>query len=272
MVDYTQVLFTNISPEASEIIVALLGDAGFIGFEEFEGEIKAFVDSKSFREDFIQELAISMDLTYSVITVPATNWNEVWESNFQPVIIGNFVGIRAEFHLPIENVKHEIVITPKMSFGTGHHATTSMMILQMEGIDFIGKSVFDFGTGTGILAILAERLGAARIIASDNDEWSIRNAKENFDRNKSSGILLFESDSANMSESFDVILANINKNIILANMETLSRQLSPGGVIVLSGLLAKDEDEIMATASKLKLQIIRRIIDRNWLSLRLSVA
>ena len=115
--------------------------------------------------------------------IPEANWNQVWESNFDPVIVDDFVAIRADFHEPVKGVSLEIIITPKMSFGTGHHATTYMMIEQMRELDFTGKSVFDFGTGTGVLAILAEKLGANKVIAVDNDEWSIENAEENFEKN-----------------------------------------------------------------------------------------
>jgi ribosomal protein L11 methyltransferase len=116
-------------------------------------------------------------------TIPEQNWNEEWEQNFQPVVVDDFCAVRAHFHAPISTVKHEIIITPKMSFGTGHHATTYMMMQQMQNIDFNNKSVFDFGTGTGILAILAEKCGAKEIIAIDNDEWSYKNAEENLEMN-----------------------------------------------------------------------------------------
>src|SRR5205085_7037613 len=139
---------------------------------------------------------------------------EEWEKNFERVIIDDFVAIRAPFHKPIQKVTHEIVITPKMSFGTGHHATTFMMIQQMQDVDFKNKKVLDFGTGTGILAILAEKLGATKITAIDNDEWSISNANENIKTNNCRNIQLLLSDSPMLSQKFDVILANINKSVI----------------------------------------------------------
>ncbi len=131
----------------------------------------------------LNDLTSSLQLSFSKTIIEETNWNQVWESNFDPVIVDDFVAVRAHFHEPIKNVQHEIVITPKMSFGTGHHATTYMMMQQMRELDFAGKNVFDFGTGTGVLAILAEKLGAQKVIAIDNDDWSIENADENVKRN-----------------------------------------------------------------------------------------
>src|SRR5205809_7074705 len=138
------------------------------------------------------------------------NWNSIWEENFQPVIIQNAVAIRAHFHQPITTVQHEIIITPKMSFGTGHHATTYLMLEQMTSIDFAGKSVLDYGTGTGVLSIYAEKLGAAAITAIDNDEWSINNAAENIQQNNCKKINLALGNKPPAKHIYQVELANIN--------------------------------------------------------------
>jgi ribosomal protein L11 methyltransferase len=199
-------------------------------------------------------------------TIPHQNWNEVWESNFQPVVVENFCAVRAPFHEPVQDVVHEMVIMPKMSFGTGHHATTWMMMAQMQHIDFAGKKVFDFGTGTGILAILAEKLGAERVVAIDNDEWSIENGKENAERNGCSKIGLYFASSV-PDQQFDIVLANINRNVILMHLQYLVPAIIPQGLILFSGLLADDEEDIVTACSGEGLQLLRQQSRNNWISL-----
>ncbi len=152
-----------------------------------------------------------------------------------------------------------------MSFGTGHHATTFMMIQQMRQIDFRNKNVLDFGTGTGVLAYLSEKLGAENVVAVDNDEWSIENANENIQRNDCNRINLQKAETAAMHGSFDIILANINKNVILENFHLLTKQLTRGGVLLLSGLLTKDEDEIFLIKDEYSLQLKQTTVRDNWL-------
>ena len=176
--------------------------------------------------------------------------------------------IRAQFHEPINTIEHDIIITPKMSFGTGHHATTYMMIQQMRDMDFKNKSVLDFGTGTGILAILAEKLGASNITAIDIDEWSITNAMENIEQNKSEKIKIKLS-SQIPDQTFDIILANINRNIIFQNLEFLKKAICEKGYILMSGLLKTDENEMVETCLKMNLLLIKRYEQDNWISLLL---
>lgn len=270
MAEYIQLIFENISTTQSDILIAQLSEAGYEGFEEEENSLKAFIPTDIFNEVLVKEIASSVDSTYSQSVIKETNWNEVWESNFQPVVVDDFVGIRAEFHQPIAGVEYEIVITPKMSFGTGHHATTWLMMSQMRKIDFINKQVLDFGTGTGILAILAEKLGAASIAAIDYDEWSIMNCRENILQNQAGRIEVIKADSAVLDRQFDVILANINKNVILDNLAALTKQMTPGSVLVLSGLLGEDEPEIVAATEKAGLQLLDKVKRHNWLCLKLS--
>lgn len=267
---YTQLLFQPVSAEQSDMLIAALTDTGFEGFEEQENILKAFIDSTLFNETAVQQLAQQLNVDYTTTIIEETNWNAVWESNFDPVLVEDFVAIRAHFHEPAKGVEHEIIITPKMSFGTGHHATTYMMMLQMRKIDFSGKPVFDFGTGTGVLAILAQKLGAAHIIASDNDDWSIENAAENITRNVPPLIELRKEDTAQMQQSFDIILANINKNVILENLPVLVQQLVPKGILLLSGLLVQDENDIVAACTQLGLYVDNKMEKDNWLSIRLS--
>ncbi len=268
MGNHIAITFTAIQPEQQELVIANLAHAGYEGFEENETELKAFISEAAFEPSLLKELAFKYQLTYTVQTIAAQNWNAVWESNFQPVIVDDFVAVRAHFHEAAKGVEHEIVITPKMSFGTGHHATTFMMMQQMRNIDFRHKSVFDFGTGTGVLAILAEKLGAKKILAVDNDDWSIENASENFSRNNCAAIALKKVDTAAAGKAFDIILANINKNVILDNMAVLAGQVVPGGTLLFSGLLREDEKDIVASAEKQLLVFAGAVEKDNWLCLR----
>jgi ribosomal protein L11 methyltransferase len=268
MGNYIAITFSAIQPEQQELVIANLAEAGYEGFEEKETELKAFVPEAAFEPSLLKELAFKYQLTYTVQTIAAQNWNAVWESNFQPVLVDDFVAVRAHFHEAAKGVEHEIVITPKMSFGTGHHATTFMMMQQMRNIDFRNKTVFDFGTGTGVLAILAGKLGAKKILAIDNDDWSIENAAENFSRNNCETIDLKKADTAAAGEPFDIILANINKNVILENMAVLAGQVIPGGALLFSGLLKEDEKDIVASAEKQMLVFAGRTEKDNWLCLR----
>lgn len=270
MKDHIQIEFQHITSEQSDILLAQLSSIGFEGFEEEENSLKAFILTNDFNEESLNEIATFNQLEYSKTELKETNWNAVWESNFQPVIVDEFVGIRADFHEPIMGVEHEILVTPKMSFGTGHHATTYMMIQQMKGIDFKNKSVFDFGTGTGVLAILAEKLGASNILAVDNDEWSISNTAENLERNKCRNIQLQKADDAGSGNIFDIILANINKNVIVDNLEVLSKQLAPDGVLLLSGLLSTDEADILTATLKFQLFFNEKTERNNWIALKFT--
>jgi ribosomal protein L11 methyltransferase len=233
-----------------------------IGFEQTDTHLLAYFEKDNFKSYEVNNLV--KEFTFNITSIPEQNWNAVWESNFEPVVVDDFCAIRADFHQPIKNVQHEIIITPKMSFGTGHHATTYMMIEQMSNIDFTKKRVFDFGTGTGILAILAQKLGAASITAIDNDEWSIENAKENFQKNDAHSITLYRS-SAMPKDSFDIILANINRNVLNEYASALVSILSPKGVLLVSGILKEDERVIVAAFNIL--QPIKVQQNKNWISI-----
>jgi len=243
--EYTEIILTVTDIATREILVAQLSELGFTGFEEEDSGIKAFITSADFSEVEMKAVTDNLKVNYSKSIIKDQNWNQLWESNFEPVVVDDFVGIRAEFHLPIKDVEHEIVITPKMSFGTGHHATTFMMIQLMREIDFHGHSVYDFGTGTGILAILAEKLGAQSVVAVDNDYWCIENAAENIARNQCNTIKLVKVDNAKNNKEYSIILANINKNIILDNLSFLAESIHKQGKILLSGLLKEDENDIL---------------------------
>jgi ribosomal protein L11 methyltransferase len=270
MLNHIQISFSDLQPEQQEILIAHLAEIGFESFEEKENELHAFITEDKFDESLLQVLIYKYQLTFQKELIPSKNWNEIWESQFHPVIIDDFVAIRAAFHAPVKEVQHEIIITPKMSFGTGHHATTRMMILQMRTIVFQGKSVVDLGTGTGILAILAEKLGAKRIIAIDNDDWSIENAKENLQMNHMKNIELIKASVADLPGKFDIILANINKNIILENFQKIAMNLRKGGIVLFSGLMVEDEEELLWAAEKLGLRKELTLLDNNWICVRFA--
>jgi ribosomal protein L11 methyltransferase len=266
MSNYIQLLIAPITSEASDILVAQLSELGFDGFEENEHALIAYCAESIYNAAAINEL-LEGNYSYTKELIAKINWNEEWEKNFSPVVVDDFVGVRAHFHEPISGVVHEIVITPKMSFGTGHHATTHMMMQQMRGLDFRGKKVFDFGTGTGILAILAEKLGAAEIDAIDNDEWSVENAAENISNNACTKIQLALNDNPVLLPQYDIILANINKNVILAFFDMLKTGLKPNGQLLVSGLLAEDENDIVLAANALGLKFVQIVQRDKWISL-----
>lgn len=270
MQDHIQITFTEILPEQQDWVIAHLAEAGYEGFEQEEKILKAYIPKLNYDPVLLKELAFKYQLDFNEETIKSQNWNEIWESNFQPVIVDDFVSIRAEFHQPIKTAEHEIIITPKMSFGTGHHATTCLMIQQMRKLDLTGKTVLDFGTGTGILSILAEKTGAARISAIDNDDWSITNAAENIRKNNCSKIVVENLDKVPEDQQFDIILANINKHIIVHNFPAMVQQLSPLGNLVLSGLLTEDEEDIIALARKFSLQVGEKTTQARWICIRFN--
>ena len=265
-----QVSFPDIQSGIQEELIARLSVKDYHGFEQTETELRAFIDEQSFDESVVDQVAKHYNLNYKMNLVEPKNWNSDWESSFQPVVIDKFVAIRAEFHEPHPDVRYEIIITPKMSFGTVHHATTVLMIEQMCNLELAGKRVMDFGTGTGILAILAEKMGAEKIIGIDYDDWSIENAAENLERNKCSRIELLQSDTARSTGQYGIILANINKNVILENLTLLSQQLEKGGTLLLSGLLKDDEGELRDAAVGVHLKYRLTVEKNRWIAIRFT--
>lgn len=243
--NYTQISFEDINPEQVDVLVAVLPELGFHGMEEIAGGVKAYANEGLVDLESLRAIASKMNITFSVNLIEEENWNQTWESNFDPVVIPGKIQVRAHFHEPLETVQHQILITPKMSFGTGHHPTTKMMMLAMLEIDFKGKNVIDFGTGTGILSILAIQLGAQKVYAIDNDEWSIENVKENIHLNKASGIAVMQASDLDHVEKVDIILANINKNVLIEHVQSIKSKASRPGNLIISGLLRTDYEDIL---------------------------
>ncbi|MEO6313740.1 MAG: 50S ribosomal protein L11 methyltransferase [Chitinophagaceae bacterium] len=268
----THIEFTIIVTDIAqrEMLIALLSAAGASGFEEEKDRLKAFVPEADYPGELFDKIIKDKALNYSKSLIKEKNWNAEWEADFKPVVVGSFCAIRAAFHTANSTVAHDIVVTPKMSFGTGHHATTFMMVQAMEQIEFQRKSVFDFGTGTGVLAILAEKLGASAITAIDNDDWSITNATENFNSNNCDKILLDKNQGIATYGSFDIILANINRHVILASLPLIKQHLAVHGVVLFSGLLIGDAEVVIAAAKEQQLNLERQWETGGWICLQMA--
>jgi ribosomal protein L11 methyltransferase len=267
---FIAITFSNLTAEQSDRLIAVLSEEGFEGFEEQEQTLLAYIAATSFDADRLAAVAEKERCSYVVSVVEATNWNQEWESNFSPVTIDSFLHIRADFHPVYGLTQHEIVITPKMSFGTGHHATTRLMVSEMSHLDLVDKAVFDFGTGTGVLAILAEKLGAQAVLAIDNDDWSLQNALENIQANQCSRIQLFAGDAPVLGDKMDVILANINLTILCEHMRGLVGMLKPEGQMLLSGILEQDRAALLAVCEQAGLRCLDSKQFAGWCLLRMA--
>jgi ribosomal protein L11 methyltransferase len=269
---YIKITFELKDNSLSDILVAQLSQCGFEGFEERPDSLDAFISEERLSIEDLEKIIFANGLAYTKTLIPPKNWNEEWEKNFEPVIVDDFCGIRASFHPPFTGLRHDIVITPKMSFGTGHHATTFLMIRAISTIDCKGKKMLDFGTGTGVLAILAKKCGAKKIVAIDNDDWSIENAAENIWENDCSKIILIKDNSIAQTGNFEIILANISKNVILHHLPSFRQHLTDSGVLILSGLLDKDYDEIEKEARYNNFRVFSKREKENWICLILKAA
>ncbi|WP_109831627.1 50S ribosomal protein L11 methyltransferase [Reichenbachiella versicolor] len=264
------------TPEFGEIFTAELAEIGFETFEETATGIDAYIPQENFKETdlktVIEQYASMTKVSYELEEVAKQNWNEEWEKNYDPIEVEGKCRVRATFHDPDPSFQYEIIVIPKMSFGTGHHATTYNMIkLEMEH-DFVGKSVLDLGTGTGILAIMAMKLGAKSIECTDIDEWCIENSAENFGLNDLVDIPCHLGTVNNVSfrqTEYHVVLANINKNVLLSEMQYYANLLSSGGALFLSGFYEQDIDQIKNEALKHNLSVVDSVIKNDWAALKL---
>lgn len=257
----------------NEILMAELIEIGFDSFTEEHDGILGYIQKDLFNENQLKEINLfkndEVKISYKYQEMPNINWNEEWEKNFSPINVENQVSIRAEFH-ENQNLPHEIIIQPKMSFGTGHHATTYLMIQQMLDLDFQNKAVLDMGCGTSVLAIFAKQKGAGKTVAIDIDEWSVENSVENAERN---GVELEVSQGTaeNLGkEKFDIILANINRNILISDIPTYVSVLNDGGQLLLSGLCFFDEDDILEVCTQQNLTLKKKLQREEWVSLLLE--
>jgi ribosomal protein L11 methyltransferase len=268
--DYYQYTLHTTAPEHAEMLIAFLADAPFDTFEETETGVEAYLPARANAteeaEALLTELAEQFDFEWVKTFIPGQNWNEIWESNFHPVIVGDLCAVRADFHDPIPNVRFEMIINPKMAFGTGHHETTWMCLHKLESLPLQGKKILDYGCGTGILAILASKLGATELEAVDIESESYLNTLDNCTLNDVSNVTarLGTLDDV-QGRAFDGILANINKHIILDSLPRLATLLVPGGWLLISGILLQDEAVVCAAAEAAG--FVRKSLDArgNWL-------
>jgi ribosomal protein L11 methyltransferase len=268
-IQYLQ-LNVRCQPEFSDVLIAELAETGFDIFEENKSGFSAFAEEEKLDFDTCKELleqyAARTALSYGIQKVARENWNKEWESHYPPVIVDDKILIKTAFHQVEKKYPVEILITPKMSFGTGHHATTAQMLAFLLQYPPQDQAVVDAGCGTGILAIMAEKMGASSVLGFDNDPWCIENSEENFQLNQSakiravlaSGIQEVENNQPSM------ILANINKNIIIREMPAYASRLAPQGLLFLSGFYSEDTADLDALASSLGLQLFDKSLRDNW--------
>lgn len=258
---------TPLNP-GTEISIAQLSDIGFESFEETEQGVNAYIQAKDFSPEKLANAFASaegIEVEYIQKLIPAQNWNAVWESNFEPVIIDGKCSVRAPFHPKPEGVEFDLVIEPKMSFGTAHHETTSLMISYLLKTNVNEKAVLDMGCGTAVLAILAGMKGAKDVTAIDIDPWPVENAKENARNNNVLQIEVIMGGAEQLGKkSFDVILANINRNVLLADMESYTNVLNKNGTLFLSGFYKEDLEQITKTAFENDLEFVSFETKNNW--------
>lgn len=256
--------------DARDILQALMGSIGFDSFEDHQEGFKAYIQSTLFSEvdlnEIINHLPIQVKVEFSSEEIPEQNWNETWEKNyFKPIVIGDQVLIRSSFHKTDAKCKYEILIDPKMAFGTGHHSTTWLVADRMTRMEFDNKRVLDMGCGTGILAILAGMKGAKDLVGIDIDEWAYQNCLENIKLNGQQNIDIRLGGSEKIgNDQFDVVLANINRNILLGDMAHYAKAIIPGGSILFSGFYTEDLPIIRESAESQGLSFIDSADKKNW--------
>lgn len=257
-----------------DILIAELGAINYDSFQEQDEFLEAYILASAYQEDLLLEILnrYNISLDFQAEKLENINWNEQWEKNFNPVYISDQVQIRATFHESLRNYNYDIIINPKMSFGTGHHETTHLIVSKQLDIDHKNKSVLDVGTGTGVLAIMAHKLGAQGITVTDIDDWCIDNSRENFGLNGMEKFDIFQGtiDKLTLPGSFDLIFANINKNVLLDEMDNYLKLLSHDGTLVLSGFYEQDLADITRKAQSIGLNPASQNTRNNWAMLCLK--
>ena len=248
-----------------DILIARLSLLGFDSFDETDKKLKGYIDEKKVTDFFLEELKIISKTSFTFSSLENKNWNELWESNFRPIMIGENCFVRAPFHKK-KDVKYDVLISPKMAFGTGHHETTRMMILELFNLQDVPKKVLDVGCGTGILSILSEKIWSAKVMAIDTDNWAIENSLENLKINKCVNTKLTHGGIETQEESgkYDLILANINTNVLVQDLKSYFNLLQLNGILILSGFLFEDFLKINKQATKLGLILINQNEEKKW--------
>ena len=264
------------NPDFAEILMAEIAEAGFDTFMETDKGFEAYVELEKFDKEQLQYIkdrySDQTPLIFYQDRIEKQNWNEEWEKSYQPIIVDDRCLIRAEFHKIDKEYPYVITITPKMSFGTGHHQTTYLMVKAQMDIDHQDKRVMDAGCGTAILSIMASKRGAKEVVAFDIDEWSVVNGQENIEVNNCNNISLQQGklSEVNISGTFDIVLANINKNVLLEEIKLYQEYLVPGGLLLLSGFYTHDIADLLKEGSTYNLKEVSRDERETWASLLLK--
>ena len=263
----------RLSPDYTDILTAELAELGFESFVETDEGLNAYITEPDFDEKAVQELIAKYDsqtaIAYEVSSLEKRNWNAEWERDYEPIEVANQVRVRASFHELDARFRYDIVINPKMSFGTGHHETTAMMLEQQLSLDFSGKAVLDVGSGTGILAVLAAKMSAHNVLAFDIEEWAVENARENAELNDCPQITVFQGTIADVdpTNQYEIVLANINRNVLLAEIPIYTDLLKKDGYLLVSGFYEHDAPDIQQKAIEAGLKPVRSMTNREWTSL-----
>ena len=273
MIQYLKITI-SCEPGLHEILIAELGQINYDSFQELDEGLEAFIDETRFEKSMVLEVLGKYGLKDKFTTerLENVNWNAVWEKNFDPVYIDDMVQVRATFHGKKAGFLHDILINPKMAFGTGHHETTHLIISEQLSINHENKKVLDVGTGTGVLAIMAHKRGAKSITATDVDDWCIDNSQDNFELNglKKFKILKGTIDKLTLDKSYDIILANINKNVLMKELPYYAKMLEINGILVLSGFYSEDIEDLKESSFQCKLKFSHSETRKNWAVLVLT--
>jgi len=255
--------------QGSDILIAELSEIEFESFVDADNGFSAFIEEKRYDEQEIKKIFLKYSnlfkISYSTKIIPQQNWNKEWESNFQPIDVDGKCYIRAPFHALQKSFKYDVIIEPKMSFGTGHHFTTQLMIQKLMKLDIKNKSLLDMGCGTGVLAVLASLMGANPITAIDIDDWSYENSIENLEKNNINNVDVHKGDAEILAgKVFHTILANINKNVLLNDLPIYARSIEKDGNLVLSGFFETDVEELTKKALELNFIFEEKVVNNEW--------
>ena len=255
------------------IMIAQMGEIDFESFVDTDKGFKAYLPEHNFSKEDFEGLPVfsqqHLSIKWFIKTIPPQNWNASWEKDFKPIRVSEDCLVRATFH-PYQGVKYELIITPKMSFGTGHHETTQLMLLHLLELDCKGKKFLDMGTGTGVLAIMAEKKGARSVHAIDIDPWCVENAHENVSLNSCRNITVELNSQAPNVGTYDIILANINRNILLEQLPIYADRTSEGGSLLMSGFYVDDLVKIQNRCEDIGFEFIRKFIRKDWIALEFT--
>jgi ribosomal protein L11 methyltransferase len=262
---FTEIIIQPIQENISDIVVALLGEHHYDNFLQEDNTLKAYVADEHFNESILQQELLPFALSYTKNAIALKNWNAQWEQDYQPVLVNDKVAVRATFHAPIMGVTKNIIITPKMSFGTGHHSTTQLMLQYLSELNCNNKKVLDYGCGTGVLGIYASYLGATTVVANDIDDWCVENTIENMELNDVKNMQAVQGDLDILpSGTYDLILANINLNILLGQMENVYKLTNANGDVLMSGIMPSDLPMLQTKAISCGFEVVKSNNLNNW--------